>query len=188
MVIQACLRREVPARDAAITLLALVTGPRACDSIALRLTDIDWRSSTLGIVQQKSGNHLALPLPAVVLGNVAEYVPGDRATGRPGDWANFDIENVSVRSMAPHLALADPASIYAITRRILWGRRGEADKSGHTDIASPCGVEAAARRDIAADNLRNSGPFESGFHKRVVERGHRADARLRAPDAAGAGR
>ena len=157
-----------------------MTGSRACHIIALRLTDIDWRSSTLGIVQQKTGNHLALPLPAVVLGNVAEYVPGDRA--------NFDIENVSLRSMAPHLAFADPASIDAITRRILWGRRGEADKSGHTDIASPCGVEAAARRDIAADNLRNSGPFESGFHKRVVERGHRADARLRAPDAAGAGR
>ena len=145
MVIQACLRGEVPARDAAITLLALVTGSRACDIIAQRLTDIDRRSSTLGIVQQKSGNHLALPLPAVVLGNVAEYVPGD--------WANFDIENVSLRSMAPHLAFADPASIDAITRRILWGRRGEADKSGHTDGASPCGVEAAARRNIAADNL-----------------------------------
>ena len=140
----------------------------------------------------------------MILGNVAEYVPGDkatrrqgdkatgrpgdRATGRLGDWANFDIENVSLRSMAPHLALADPASIDAITRRIFWGHRGEADKSGLTDVASPCGVEAAERRNIAADNLRNSGPFESGFREREVEREHRADARLRAPDAAGAGR
>ena len=109
LVIRACLCGEVPARDAAITLLAVVTGLRACDIIALRLTDIDWRSSTFGIVQQKTGNPLTLPLPAVVLGKVAEYVLGDRP--------DSDTPNVFLRSMAPHLALADHASIYAITRR-----------------------------------------------------------------------
>jgi integrase len=109
LVIRACICGEVPARDAAITLLALVTGLRACDIIALRLTDIDWCSSTLGIVQQKTGNPLTLPLPAVVLSKVAEYVLGDRP--------DSDIENVFIRSMAPHLASADHASNYAITRR-----------------------------------------------------------------------
>lgn len=109
LVVGACTSGDVPARDAAITLLALVTGLRACDIIALRLTDIDWRSSTLGIVQQKTGNPLTLPLPAVVLVKLAEYVLGDRPVS--------DIENVFLRSLAPHLALADHASIYAITRR-----------------------------------------------------------------------
>ena len=109
LVVRTCTCGAIPARDAAITLLALVTGLRACDIIALRLTDIDWRSSTFGIVQQKTGNPLTLPLPAVVLGKLAEYVLGDRP--------NSDTPNVFLRSMAPHLALADHSSIYAITRR-----------------------------------------------------------------------
>ncbi|WP_104131280.1 tyrosine-type recombinase/integrase [Cryobacterium sp. M91] len=109
LVVRACTGSDVPARDAAITLLALVTGLRACDLIALRLKDIDWRGSTLGIVQQKTGNPLTLPLPAVVLGKLAEYVLGDRP--------HSNIPNVFLRSLAPHLALADHASISAITRR-----------------------------------------------------------------------
>ncbi|TFC93393.1 tyrosine-type recombinase/integrase [Cryobacterium sp. TMT3-29-2] len=109
LVIRACTRGDVPARDAAITLLALVTGLRACDIIALRLTDIDWRSSTLGIVQQKTGNPLTLPLPAVILGKLADYVLGDRPVS--------DVENVFLRAVAPHLALVDHSSIYSTTRR-----------------------------------------------------------------------
>lgn len=53
MVVQACASGKIPARDAAITLLALVTGLRACDLIALRLKDLDWRNLTVGIVQQR---------------------------------------------------------------------------------------------------------------------------------------
>ena len=41
MVVDACAARKVTARDAAITLLALATGLRACDIIALRLADVD---------------------------------------------------------------------------------------------------------------------------------------------------
>ena len=99
----------VPAQDAAITLLALVTGLRACDIIALRLKDIDWRSSTLDIVQQKTGSPLTLPLPAVILGKLADYVLGDQPVS--------DVENVFLRAVAPHLALVDHSSIYSTTRR-----------------------------------------------------------------------
>ena len=49
-------------------------GLRACDIIALRLGDVDWRGQTIGIVQQKTGNPLTLPLPALVLGKLAGYV------------------------------------------------------------------------------------------------------------------
>ena len=122
LVVRACTGRDVPARDAAITLLALVTGLRACDLIALRLKDIDWRGSTLGIVQQKTGNPLTLPLPAVVLGKLAEYVLGDRP--------HSDIPNVFLRSLAPHLALADHASIYAITRRTFRAAGATQTKAG----------------------------------------------------------
>lgn len=44
------------ARDAAIILLALSTGLRACDVVALRLGDVDWRGHTIGLVQQKTGS------------------------------------------------------------------------------------------------------------------------------------
>ncbi len=122
LVVRACTVSGVPARDAAITLLALVTGLRACDLIALRLTDIDWRGSTLGIVQQKTGNPLTLPLPAVVLGKLAEYVLGDRP--------HSTIPNVFLRSLAPYLALTDHASIYAITRRTFRAAGATQTKAG----------------------------------------------------------
>ena len=43
LVVQACASGVIAARDAAITLLALTTGLRACDIVNLRLADIDWR-------------------------------------------------------------------------------------------------------------------------------------------------
>jgi integrase len=92
----------VSARDAAITLLALATGLRACDIIALRLADVDWRGQTISIVQQKTGNPLTLPLPALVAGKLARYVLGER----PG---SAD-DHVFLRSVAPHVRLADHAS------------------------------------------------------------------------------
>jgi len=66
LVVQACASRRVSARDAAITLLALTTGLRACDIVALRLAQNDWRGNTIGIIQQKTHNPLTLPLPALV--------------------------------------------------------------------------------------------------------------------------
>jgi integrase len=97
LVIRVCTQGDLHARDAAITLLALVTGLRACDIIGLRLKDIDWRSSTIGIVQQKTGNPLTLPLPTQIVGKLAEYVLNDRP--------DSDDENVFLRTLAPHLAL-----------------------------------------------------------------------------------
>ena len=63
LVVRACASGLVSARDAAITLLALSTGLRACDIVALRVGDVDWRGHTIGIVQCKTGNPLTLPLP-----------------------------------------------------------------------------------------------------------------------------
>ena len=109
LVIRACAQKRVSARDASITLLALVTGLRACDIIALQLKDIDWRGSTISIVQQKTGNPLTLPLPSMIAGKLADYVLNDRPNS--GD------EHVFLRVLAPHTALAVHASIYATTRR-----------------------------------------------------------------------
>lgn len=106
-VVHACTTGKVSARDAAITLLALTTGLRACDLVALRLGDIDWRAGTLGIVQQKTGNPLTVPLAPLVLTTLAEYVLHERADC--GD------QHVFLRCKAPHTRLADHASIYRVT-------------------------------------------------------------------------
>ncbi|WP_137123572.1 tyrosine-type recombinase/integrase [Segeticoccus rhizosphaerae] len=107
MVVHACTSGVVCARDAAITLLALTTGLRACDLVGLRLGDIDWRAGTIGIVQQKTGNPLMLPLPPLVSAKLAEYVLDQRP--------DSDDDHVFLRAKAPHTGLADHASIYQVT-------------------------------------------------------------------------
>ena len=105
-VVRACAAGQVSVRNAAITLLALTTGLRACDIIALRLADVDWRGATIAVVQQKTSNPLTLPLPPLVMGKLAGYVLGERP-------ATAD-ERVFVRSLAPHVRLADHASVHQV--------------------------------------------------------------------------
>ena len=107
LVVRACASGVVSARDAAITLLALTTGLRACDIVELRMGDIDWRGQTIGIVQQKTGNPLTLPLPTLVMGKLADYVLDER----PGSGD----DHVFLRSVAPHTRLADHASVHRVT-------------------------------------------------------------------------
>ncbi len=106
LVVAACASGAVSARDAAITLLALTTGLRACDIIALRLAGVDWRGQTISIVQQKTGNPLTLPLPALVMGRLAGYVLGER----PG---SAD-DHVFLRAVAPHVRLADHSPVHRV--------------------------------------------------------------------------
>jgi integrase len=107
LVVRACASGAVSARDAAITLLALTTGLRACDIVGLRLGDIDWRGSTISIMQQKTGNPLCLPLPTLVMAKLADYVLGERP--RSGD------DHVFLRSVAPHTRLVDHATVHGVT-------------------------------------------------------------------------
>lgn len=83
-IVQACATPVIAARDAAITLLAVTTGLRACDIINLRLADIDWRARTAGIVQQKTHNPLTVPLTDLLVSRLADYVLDQRPrlTGR----------------------------------------------------------------------------------------------------------
>ena len=61
-------------RDRAIMMLLLYTGLRACDIAAIRLSDIDWKKETIGIIQQKTAEpQMIAMLPAV--GNaIFEYI------------------------------------------------------------------------------------------------------------------
>ena len=104
LVVRACASGVVSARDAAITLLALSTGLRACDIVALRMGDVDWRGHTIGLVQQKTGNPLTLPLPALLLSKLASYVLDERP--------NSADDHLFLRSVAPHTGLNDHATVH----------------------------------------------------------------------------
>lgn len=109
-VIDACCSGAVPARDAAITLLALLTGIRACDIIALRIGDIDWISGRISIIQQKTKNPLTLPLSAPVGNAISRYLLEERPTA--------DDNHLFLRSFAPYTAFKDHAAIYSIISRV----------------------------------------------------------------------
>lgn len=61
-------------RNYAMVLLAIRTGLRTVDIINLKLTDIDWRSNTINIIQQKNRRPLSLPLLPDVGNALADYI------------------------------------------------------------------------------------------------------------------
>jgi len=141
LVLQACASENVNARDAAMTLLVLTTGLRACDIIGLRLADIDWRGQVIAIVQQKTGNPLTVPLTGLVTTRLVEYVLVDRPAS--GD------DHVFLRMAAPHTRLADHASVYRVTSETF-------RKAGVTDVKVGTRL---LRHNAASRLLRAAVPF-----------------------------
>ena len=141
LVLQACASEIVSARDSAITLLALTTGLRACDIVGLRMVDIDWRTRTAGIVQQKTGNPLTVPLTDLVVDRLACYLLDDRPDSCD--------DHVFLRCKAPHVRLACHASIHRVTAEVF-------RKAGVTDAKGGCRL---LRHNAASRLLRASVPL-----------------------------
>jgi integrase len=141
LVLQACAAGAVSDRDAAITLLALTTGLRACDIVGLRLDDIDWRSRTAEIVQQKTSNPLTVPLTALLVVKLADYVLEGRPSSSDG--------HVFLRCVAPHTRLADHASIYRVTADVF-------RTAGVADVKAGCRL---LRHNAASRLLRAAVPL-----------------------------
>ena len=141
LVFQACVSGAVSARDAAITLLALTTGLRACDIVGLRLVNIDWRGQSLGIVQQKTNNPLRVPLTTSLVAKLAEYVLGQRPVS--GD------DHVFLRSVAPHVGLCDHASVHRVITGVF-------SKAGLTNVRA--GTQLL-RHNAASRMLRAAVPL-----------------------------
>ena len=107
LVVAACASGAVCARDAAIVLLALSTGLRACDIVDLRLLNVDWRGQTISLVQRKTGNPLTVPLTDLLTCRLADYVLHDRP--RSAD------DHLFLRRLAPHVRLGDHATVHRVT-------------------------------------------------------------------------
>ncbi|BCT74217.1 integrase [Sinomonas cyclohexanicum] len=125
-VVDACTAPGVvTARDAAVTLLALLTGLRACDIIGLRLRDVDWRAGTISIIQHKTGNPVTLPMPPLLTARLADYVLTERPAG--------GVDHVFLRQVAPHTGLADHATIHRITT-VVFAAAGAVDPRAGTRL------------------------------------------------------
>jgi integrase len=118
LVVAACASGPVVARDAAITLLALTAGVRACEIVNLRLGDIDWRARTVGIVQQKTCTPLMVPLSGLLARRLADYLLEDR----PG---SLD-DHVFLRRVAPHVPLSGHSAVYRLIAAV-FGEAGVSD-------------------------------------------------------------
>ena len=90
-------------RDYAAILLGARMGMRAADIVCLKLLDIDWKGNQIGIVQQKTGEFLLLPMPTEVEEALKEYILRIRP--------KTEYEQVFLRAQAPFQPLAAGSSL-----------------------------------------------------------------------------
>lgn len=95
-------------RDYAIMMLGTVLGLRACDIVALKLTDIDWLRGEIRIVQSKTSNPVILPLTQDVGEALKDYI----LNARPRTSDN----EIFLRIKAPHKRLATAVTVGEIYR------------------------------------------------------------------------
>ncbi len=100
----------VSLRDKAIMTLALFTGLRAVDILALKLGDIDWQRDVIHIIQKKTKEPLVLPLLPAMGSALAMYIAKDRPSS--------NLPFVFLSCNAPYQPLREHASCYAIIRKI----------------------------------------------------------------------
>jgi len=100
---------SISCRDKAIVALCLVTGLRACDIIGLQLSDINWRTDSISIIQQKTGKPLSLPLMPVIGNALAKYIIEERPES--------DTHYVFLSLQAPYRPLCSHSACYLIIKR-----------------------------------------------------------------------
>jgi len=98
-------------RNHAMLLLALRTGMRSIDIINLKLGDINWKSNTIEIVQEKTDAPLVLPLLTDVGNAIADYI----LNGRP----DSQLPHLFLRIQAPHLRLSGSSACYWISCKMM---------------------------------------------------------------------
>ena len=95
-------------RDYAIMMLGTVLGLRACDVVALKLTDVDWLRGEIRVVQSKTSTPVILPLTQDVGEALKDYI----LNARP---STADSE-IFLRIRAPHKRLAAAVTVGEIYR------------------------------------------------------------------------
>lgn len=109
-------------RDYAMVALAVSTGLRCCDIVALRLEEIDWRRDEIRLVQAKTSRPLVLPLPALAGNAVAEWI----LHGRP----ECDAPEVFTRLQPPYTRLGKSTGSTLMRRRLAGAGIDHAPRDG----------------------------------------------------------
>ena len=96
-------------RDAAIVIVGLSCGIRACDLIKLKLSDIDWNNETIQFKQSKTGNVVCLPLTERVGNAIFRYITEERP--------KVSNNHLFLRSFAPYVPFAEHAACHSIVSK-----------------------------------------------------------------------
>jgi integrase len=105
-----------------MVVLAVSTGLRCCDIVALRLDQVDWRRDEIRLVQAKTSRPLVLPLPPLAGNAVAEWI----LHGRP----DCDAPEVFVRLQPPYVKLGNSTGSTLMRRRLARAGIGHAARDG----------------------------------------------------------
>lgn len=90
-------------RAYAVMLLGIVLGLRACDVVALKLTNVDWVNGEIKILQAKTAISVVLPLTKDVGEALSDYI----LNARP----QSDSEQIFLRLRGPHIGLKSAVTI-----------------------------------------------------------------------------
>jgi len=90
-------------RDNAILLLAITCGLRGCDIVALKLSDINWYTYEISIVQKKTSQRLKIPLTNATGNAIGDYI----LYGRP----KSIYQQVFLTKLAPFRPLKGTSSL-----------------------------------------------------------------------------
>jgi len=152
-------------RSAAMTMLVLRMGLRSIDICNLCLSDISWKSSTISIVQQKTGTPLTLPFPVEVGNLIARYILDGRSV--------CDVPNVFITLKHPYSGLS-PSCCYKTTLAILGVKQSSADVRGlHVVRRTFASHLLAAGNSVSLISSTLGHTDESSVDKYLATDGHR---------------
>lgn len=98
-------------RNYAIILLACGTGLRGCDILNLKLSDIDWESGEMNIIQSKTKRSVKIHLSGQIRNAISDYV----LDGRPDSMH----KNVFLKSRAPFVPIGNSSLVRILDRASL---------------------------------------------------------------------
>lgn len=97
-------------RDKAMLLLGLRMGLRASDIVNLKLSDINWKDTSIRYMQQKTKSELLLPMPVEVGNAIFNYL----TMGRPEAESSY----IFLRSVAPYTKVGKSVCRDALCRAL----------------------------------------------------------------------
>lgn len=131
---------KISLRDKAIVKLLYYTGIRGVDITKMKVSNINWATDTISLIQSKTDAPLVLPLRAVLGNAIFDYIKNERDN-------RLTLQNLFPNSHNSNVPM-QASSLGMVVRRVM-------DKTGITEHDSPKGVRQF--RHHMATHLLESG-------------------------------